>query len=216
MLTLTLEHWTFDGLKRPLLTGISQLLDAQSFVNQRTHEEDPGEGLSGAGIKSLSAIRAPDCAEGDKDDVQSPKSQKPVLHKAGLPQSSINGEPLLQRRQNGKDASASPRSPKKSKQPVVPNRVQKARRELPKRSIKSESNDPQNDHRPSLQADIANTLPSSSPYAKAHIVGTTSAKLSYLLDQILIHYRDEKILVFYQGENIAYYIAQALELLGEH
>jgi hypothetical protein len=37
--------------------------------------------------------------------------------------------------------------------------------------------------------------------------------LSYLVSQILKHYQSEKILVFYQGDNSAYYIAQILELL---
>jgi hypothetical protein len=38
--------------------------------------------------------------------------------------------------------------------------------------------------------------------------------LSYLIDKINILYREEKILVFYEGDDIAYYCAQALELLG--
>jgi superfamily II DNA or RNA helicase len=45
------------------------------------------------------------------------------------------------------------------------------------------------------------------------VVGTTSAKLSYLTSQILKYQEEEKILVFYEGDNIAYYIAQMLELL---
>lgn len=45
------------------------------------------------------------------------------------------------------------------------------------------------------------------------MIGTTSSKLSYLLSRIHELYREEKILVFYDGENSAYYIAQSLELL---
>ncbi|KZF19924.1 hypothetical protein L228DRAFT_204781, partial [Xylona heveae TC161] len=56
-------------------------------------------------------------------------------------------------------------------------------------------------------------LPPDSPLAQASITGTASAKLSYLLDKILSLYRSEKILVFYEGEDIAYYIAQALEVV---
>jgi SNF2 family DNA or RNA helicase len=56
-------------------------------------------------------------------------------------------------------------------------------------------------------------LPEGSPFLKARIVGTTSAKLSYLISQILKFYQREKILVFYDGDNVAYYLAQTLELL---
>lgn len=56
-------------------------------------------------------------------------------------------------------------------------------------------------------------LPADSLLSKTSIVGTTSAKLSYLLSRIEEFYRDEKILVFYDNDNTAYYIAQALEVL---
>ncbi|KAK1089965.1 hypothetical protein LTR48_009232, partial [Friedmanniomyces endolithicus] len=52
-----------------------------------------------------------------------------------------------------------------------------------------------------------------SPYLQGRIIGTASAKLSYLISRILKYYKDEKILVFYDGDNVAYYIAQMLELL---
>lgn len=44
------------------------------------------------------------------------------------------------------------------------------------------------------------TLPDllpNSPYLKTNIVGTTSAKLSYLISQVLKYHKDEKILIFY-------------------
>jgi superfamily II DNA or RNA helicase len=34
------------------------------------------------------------------------------------------------------------------------------------------------------------------------------------MDKVLLHQQDEKILVFYEADNVAYYIAQALECLG--
>ncbi|CAG8980118.1 hypothetical protein HYALB_00012759 [Hymenoscyphus albidus] len=52
------------------------------------------------------------------------------------------------------------------------------------------------------------------PLDSAKIVSTASAKLTYLMDQISLHYVAEKILVFYESENTAYYIAQALECIG--
>lgn len=52
-----------------------------------------------------------------------------------------------------------------------------------------------------------------SPLLQSRIVGTTSAKLSYLISQIVQYYQHEKILVFYDGDNAAYYIAQMLDAL---
>ncbi|KAI4743141.1 hypothetical protein E4T50_06472 [Aureobasidium sp. EXF-12298] len=56
-------------------------------------------------------------------------------------------------------------------------------------------------------------LPSDSLLRKTRIVGTTSSKLSHLLSRVEEFYRDEKILIFYDNDNTAYYIAQALEVL---
>ncbi|KAG9818626.1 hypothetical protein KCU77_g17317, partial [Aureobasidium melanogenum] len=64
------------------------------------------------------------------------------------------------------------------------------------------------------QSDVRDAqLPDNSALRKTSIVGTTSAKLSYLLSRIEEFYGDEKILVFYDNDNTAYYIAQALEVL---
>ena len=52
-----------------------------------------------------------------------------------------------------------------------------------------------------------------SPLASASIISTGSAKLSYLIDRITQHQQTEKIIVFYEADNVAYYIAQALEVL---
>ena len=49
----------------------------------------------------------------------------------------------------------------------------------------------------------------------AKLVSTASAKLSYLMHKIVLHDQaDEKVLVFYESNNVAYYIGEALELLG--
>ena len=58
--------------------------------------------------------------------------------------------------------------------------------------------------------DVPPTYPQVS---KSMLVGTSSAKLSYLIDKVSSLYKQEKILVFYEGDDIAYYCAQAFELL---
>lgn len=60
----------------------------------------------------------------------------------------------------------------------------------------------------------ASILDPRSPLATTKLISTASTKLSYLMDRILIHQENEKILVFYEAENVAWYIAQALECLG--
>ena len=57
-------------------------------------------------------------------------------------------------------------------------------------------------------------LDRSSQLFDSALSGTASAKLSYLLDQITVLHKDEKILIFYEGDHIAYYIAQAFDLMG--
>ncbi|KAL4872965.1 hypothetical protein BDV12DRAFT_161066 [Aspergillus spectabilis] len=53
-----------------------------------------------------------------------------------------------------------------------------------------------------------------SPLMRTKLVATTSAKLTYLLDQVQKHYKAEKIIIFYDNNNSAYWIAEGLELLG--
>lgn len=52
-----------------------------------------------------------------------------------------------------------------------------------------------------------------SHHAETKITGTASAKLSYLLSRVITLQQDEKILVFYEGDQIAFYIAQAFDLV---
>ncbi|KAF3062482.1 putative ATP-dependent helicase C23E6.02 [Daldinia childiae] len=51
------------------------------------------------------------------------------------------------------------------------------------------------------------------PLAKTRIISTVSAKLSYLIDSIVKYQDEEQIIVFYDNENIAYYLAGMLEIL---
>lgn len=46
------------------------------------------------------------------------------------------------------------------------------------------------------------------------ILSTASSKLSYLLDQVSLHHKYEKIIIFYEAENVGYYIAQALKCIN--
>ncbi|KAI2472083.1 SNF2 family N-terminal domain-containing protein [Annulohypoxylon bovei var. microspora] len=51
------------------------------------------------------------------------------------------------------------------------------------------------------------------PLTKTKIISTVSAKLSYLIDSIIKYQDKEQIIVFYDNDNIAYYLAGVLEIL---
>ncbi|KAK4153560.1 P-loop containing nucleoside triphosphate hydrolase protein [Chaetomidium leptoderma] len=51
------------------------------------------------------------------------------------------------------------------------------------------------------------------PLAQTQLVSTASAKLSYLIDQIVEYQESEQIIVFYENDNVAYYLAGVLEIL---
>ncbi|KAK8098272.1 uncharacterized protein PG998_013758 [Apiospora kogelbergensis] len=67
--------------------------------------------------------------------------------------------------------------------------------------------------------EVDNTAPSfgdieiAPALADTQIVSTVSAKLTYLIDSIIKYQNDEKIIVFFENDNIAYYLAQVLEIL---
>ncbi|KAI0598242.1 SNF2 family N-terminal domain-containing protein [Biscogniauxia sp. FL1348] len=51
------------------------------------------------------------------------------------------------------------------------------------------------------------------PLAKTQIISTVSAKLSYLIDSIVKYQDEEQIIIFYENDNVAYYLASVLEIL---
>ncbi|PKY02628.1 hypothetical protein P168DRAFT_256187 [Aspergillus campestris IBT 28561] len=61
---------------------------------------------------------------------------------------------------------------------------------------------------------LTKTLPPDSPLASTKLVATASAKLTYLLSQVLALHKAEKIIIFYDNNNSAFWIAEGLELLG--
>jgi SNF2 family DNA or RNA helicase len=211
----TADFWAFGGSSNPMLTGISQLLEAQKHVNERVGLEDPGEGLAGVGIRSMKRAE-----EGRREDQVARKESKPNLSKAGI---SLSGEPTLKRR-----ASSSSKSEK-----YTPKRAKTSKNGRKGSAVAavagSSGDDPGGKSETAKPATTAKTtgqpskrrwsdversdLFSDSPFSRGLIIGTTSAKLSYLTSQILKYHQEEKILVFYEGDNIAYYIAQMLELL---
>ncbi|KAK1013108.1 hypothetical protein LTR91_001418 [Friedmanniomyces endolithicus] len=225
------EYWNFCQACTPLMTGVSQLQAAQNYVNERAGAQDPGEGLAGAGVRALAPARYGTVEEEPVvKSSRKKKAVKTVLMRSGVPTSSLEGEPTLKRRSSiGSKGSKS--SPTKLTQAFKVTKSQKPN--TSKRSLSLPVGlDGSSDYSPStpIQPSSSHGTPQpsrkrrryeleamdfspDSPYLQGRIIGTASAKLSYLISQILKFYKDEKILVFYDGDNVAYYIAQMLELL---
>ncbi|KAL1851553.1 hypothetical protein Plec18170_006372 [Paecilomyces lecythidis] len=107
----------------------------------------------------------------------------------------------------------------------------KARREISNRSGKTNSAEQKNPNsadklihkskpdqkqspKKTYSKGLSKSLPPESPLARARLVGTTSAKLTYLLDRVLELHKTEKIIIFYDNNNSAFWIAEGLEVLG--
>ena len=203
-----LEAWSLvrrngDG---PLLIGATQLSKAQSWVNAHLYVSNPSIGLVGVGVATMQKLwqgvqqqtveTLPDEHSGDEDIGARRKPQKKA--KSGL-----NGAPRLTEKQTVSRAKTGP-SPRHSRNTqsdtsdVRSTGLKPALKSALKSSAKKETVDP---------------FPPDSPLARSMISGTASAKLSYLLSKVVILQQEEKILVFYEGDQIAYYIAQALDLI---
>ncbi|KAJ5349607.1 hypothetical protein N7541_007334 [Penicillium brevicompactum] len=65
-----------------------------------------------------------------------------------------------------------------------------------------------------FEKNLFRSLPENSPLKQTRLVGIASAKLRYLLDRVLEFHKSEKIIIFYEDSNTAYWTAQGLELIN--
>ena len=189
------EAWALHGESSdPLLIGTTQVKLAQRYVASHLYATNPAEGLACAGVAVMDAVRRDSEANHDND----------LSEENGIPKSSVTEEPKV------KGTHTISRG-QLDITPTKPRRRSSARDETiytahsPAR-LKSALKVPQ-------ASDSDFGLPTTSPLRKTTICGTASAKLSYLLDRVLALHKEEKILIFYEGDNIAYYIGEALELV---
>ncbi|KAI1276165.1 SNF2 family N-terminal domain-containing protein [Xylaria sp. FL0933] len=61
--------------------------------------------------------------------------------------------------------------------------------------------------------DLLNHIEVAEPLVKTRIISTVSAKLSYLVDSIVKYQDSEQILIFYDHDNVAWYLSGVLEIL---
>ncbi|KAJ5504373.1 hypothetical protein N7463_007247 [Penicillium fimorum] len=65
-----------------------------------------------------------------------------------------------------------------------------------------------------FKKNIFRTLPETSPLTQTKLEGVASAKLRYLLEQVLKFQKMEKIIIFYEHDNVASWVEQGLDLIA--
>ncbi|TVY47698.1 putative ATP-dependent helicase [Lachnellula occidentalis] len=223
--------WALDGDSRnPTLMGATMIHEAQKYVESQLGKHDPSEGMIPAGHKAMRAtLRAQESSPNDTSPRKSKKNGRNSRNSTGA---AIDLAPALAGGVAIGDGSSLKKRPSLNplKSVLITDTLLAAdslvrgaleARELQQETAgldKREAGDSPSKPKPSLKkskkAEITGTLDPSSSLASAAIISTASAKLSYLMDRIQAHHEDEKILVFYEEDNVAYYIAQALECLG--
>ena len=194
-----------------LLVGATQLAKAQSWVDSHLYIPNPSYGLAGIGTSTMTKLRQDTQSRVEEllpDDPllgQSTATKAPSLKK---PSSNQMGVPRLTQKQTVSRAKAGPSPRKKAQNLQQPsNAFNPSKQKDLKPTLKSAL-------KVSQKTELVDPLPPDSPLAKAKLSGTASAKLSYLLDRVSVLHQDEKILIFYEGDHIAWYLAQALDLMG--
>jgi len=215
--------WSLDGgSENPTLMGASMLHTAQKHVGAQPQKEDQMDGLLEAGRAALKiALQAantiPEPKVADKTSRSSKKTELlPAL--AGGVSVVVAGNKKKQQRDSSQIASPQQtKSETKSLRFAIDHTPAKLQVSDDTGDVLTTDQSPSKVKPKSAfkkaKGDNIGSVDPMSPLASTAIVSTSSAKLSYLMNQIVLHQDEEKILVFYESENVAYYIAQALECL---
>lgn len=180
------QAWSLNGEgSNPLLLGTVQAREAQQHVLKHLASDDPAAGLTGAGLRAMLAARERATAE------HQARNKSLASANGKSPAAGAAEEPKVRNQSSSSALAAS--SPRSSAKAIKPSPT------------------------PSPQKRRASTVnPSTLPpsLARAKILGFTSAKLNYLCSRILSLQQSEKTIIFYDSNNIAFWIAEALELLS--
>ncbi|KAJ4317729.1 hypothetical protein N0V94_004802 [Neodidymelliopsis sp. IMI 364377] len=186
---------------KPTMVGMTQLLEGQLHVDSNIKSEDPSNSLALVGEAGKAKIAAMADAESKvKKPANDVTHDETTPKKIGIPPTLIEGsQPLNSRRASILANKASPNKPGKTEPTDTPEPTTPLPARPKKRKLTHE--------------DETATLPMDSPLLDSRIVGTTSAKLTYIVDTVVEHQASRKIIIFYDGDNAAFYIAQSLEAL---
>ncbi|PSN68816.1 hypothetical protein BS50DRAFT_490007 [Corynespora cassiicola Philippines] len=199
---MAIEEWPKDSEKafalalNPTMIGVTQLLEGQAYVDSHILSENPTLGLDVVGEIAKAKLAAIEEAEDTSVEFRDKTAGDAQLKKTGVPSSCVGGQPLTSR---------------KTGTPKTKTEFGKVYENTPEDTIRMSPVLPKK-RKLTLEDELAE-LPQDSPLRDTRLVGTTSAKLSYLLEKVMLHQEKEKILIFYDGDNAAFYIAQCLEML---
>ena len=196
----------------PLLIGATQLGTAQEWIKNHVNDEDLLSRFTKLGVTTMQKTwnKAQKAQEKKVSEVNTPS---PAKKRKSSDEKDENDEPkvLHKHTMSSARAGASPRKPRKTsaKDTLRENEQSELPTEAARQPITTVRED-----KDSLNSKEPPTLPADSPLAAASLVGTASKKLSYLLDRVLALQGEEKILIFYEGDHIAFYLAQAFDLVA--
>lgn len=192
-----------------LMVGATQFPRAQNHVNSRLYASNPADGLAqlGSSVMEKAWQSLQKAASVQSEDAGNTKAKTP---------------PSKARKARGPLHSSLIEHPKLKEKPTISKARALASTSKGNGFQNIKHMDTINDNskglksalKPSSKSDSVAMIPSDSILAKTRLSGTASAKLTYLLDKVIELQQDEKILIFYEGDHIAYYIAQAFELLN--
>ena len=186
------QNWALDDSTEPMMVGASQLHAAQKFLNGRLFDENPLENLAALGETERERVFTVEEKE------QKTKAKEGSETKKGMPVSGMREKQFDSRVHISPKKTAS----KKTSSTTSPTNDTPAAETLSTSPLKRKR---------SNTLDLRD-LPEDSKLAQTGVIGTVSSKLSYLLSRIVELHAEEKILIFYDSDNAAYYISQALDL----
>lgn len=186
-----------------LLSGATQLAKAQKWVDNHLYATDPATGLAGVGETTMQNLRQASIGPVPRQEHSpepSPLKKKHFSNPTGVPR--LTNERTMSRAKVASRRGKKVDYSRKRLSPSDENKLAFAQPAL-KSALKS-----------SAAKETIEQHPTDSVAGKTKICGTASAKLSYLLDKVSVLHQNEKILIFYEDNSIAWYIAQCFDLLG--
>lgn len=190
------DYWDFEAKSiSPVVVGEAQLLRAQLHVNSQLNEKNPFAGLAEV-ASNMSIERQPNQQQAEPVHNEGTDT----ITKMGVPLSMFNAEGFDTRKEPSRNRR---HSTNRGKGRNINTQCSRAKSRLPTKA-----------HKRKFSMMLNYEVQEESELRRIKIVGTASSKLSYIIDQIMQYQVTEKILIFYDFDNSAFYLAQALELLN--
>lgn len=193
--------WAFEDCVDPPMIGLSQVSESQKFVNNRLTLENPLDDFEAAGRTANQKILEEEVALQEGSLKKEPDNNGLSSDKSGIPSSGYGTGSMGTKRLSATGIMKVTPKKSKRKDPPDANATETKATERPTRKRKLSI------------GSTAIDLDPGTELGRTRLIGTVSSKFSYLIDRISALENDEKILVFYDANYVAYYLSQALDLL---